>query len=146
MVQLQFNQGLNYKTFITSRVKTMAILYLKPALFGKTLFIFFSFNQRPFSAVKAEKRCSSNHPFASVMDVLMVVVPLHTVRYHRSGSMKTEEQRRKSRQKTQGERNENQRKKHKRRTKKRKTQKEKVKSSSNTERSIGFSIAFIASG
>jgi hypothetical protein len=77
----------------------MAILYLKPAPFGRTLFIFFSFNQRPFSAVKAEKRCSSNHPFASVMDVLMVVVPLHTVRYHRPGSIKTEEQRRKRRQK-----------------------------------------------
>ena len=55
----------------------MDILYLKPALFERMLFIFFSFNQSLFSVVKVEKRCSSNHPFVLVMDVLMVVIPLH---------------------------------------------------------------------
>jgi hypothetical protein len=62
------NQGLNYETFETSRVKTqVATSSPKTASFERTLFIFFFFNQRPFPAVKG-----SNHPLTSVMDILML--------------------------------------------------------------------------
>jgi hypothetical protein len=41
-----------------------------------------------FSAVKAEKRCSSNYPLASVMGALIVVDPQHIARYQPAGLYK----------------------------------------------------------
>ncbi|KAJ6989010.1 hypothetical protein NC653_021795 [Populus alba x Populus x berolinensis] len=42
-------------------------------------------SQRPFSTVKAERRCSSNRPLASVMGALMVFDPQPATRYQPAG-------------------------------------------------------------
>jgi hypothetical protein len=77
------NQGLNYKTFKTARVKTENghLLSLNDIVL-KTLFIFFFFKPETVFSSKTEKRCSSNRrPLAKVIGALMVVDPQHAARY-----------------------------------------------------------------
>jgi len=59
----------------------MATVYLQTTSFWIRCSSFSSLSQRPFSTVKAERRCSSNSPLVLVMGALMVVDPQPTARY-----------------------------------------------------------------
>jgi len=59
----------------------MATVYLQTTSFWIRCSSSSSLSQRPFSTVKAERRCSSNSPLVLVMGALMVVDPQPTARY-----------------------------------------------------------------